>query len=162
MKTCKERLEANLTSTLEDIEKLMYKDQLIEDLNDDLEELTDEYMDFKGTSEQLAEIQTRIDNKENEIQELEDLGEFHEYGLCFDYVAPYTFTDQKKGYWRYQISYGGPSEEFRFFVGVSGELHKAEYWFLDWFDGASKDVTENTTVQDVFNWFSEIHDLTSV
>ena len=37
-----------------------------------------------------------------------DLGEFHEYGLAFDYVAPGTFNDQREGYWRYQISWGGP------------------------------------------------------
>ena len=25
-------------------------------------------------------------------------------GLCFDYVEPNTFTDQKEGYWRWQLS----------------------------------------------------------
>jgi hypothetical protein len=81
----------------------------------------------------------------------EDIGPFHEYGLCFDYVAPHTFKDQDEGYWRYQFSHGGPSEEIRFF----GESHEgnsepdfdyAEFWFLDWFDGASVRIPCNDKV----------------
>jgi len=66
----------------------------------------------------------------------EDLGTFNEYGLSFDYVAPETFTDQDEGYFRYQLSYGGPSTEFRFWVDGDLEVYKVQYWFLDWFDGA--------------------------
>lgn len=71
----------------------------------------------------------------------EDLGNLYEFGLCFDYVEPGTFTDQHEGYWRYQLSWGGPSDEFRFYVtpGHYGlEPHRIEYWFLDWYDGASR------------------------
>jgi hypothetical protein len=66
-----------------------------------------------------------------------DLGEFHEYGLCIDYVAPYTFTDQRRGYLRYQLSTGGPGDEFRFFMDDNLNCYRVEYWFLDWYDGAS-------------------------
>lgn len=59
-----------------------------------------------------------------------------EYGLCFDYVAAETFTDQREAYFRYQLSWGGPSDEFRFFVNPDLSCHRIEYWFLDWFDGA--------------------------
>lgn len=34
-------------------------------------------------------------------------GPLREYGLSFDYVTAGTFDDQKEGYWRYQISWGG-------------------------------------------------------
>jgi hypothetical protein len=70
-----------------------------------------------------------------------DLGNFTEYGLCFDYVAPGTFKGQRKGYFRYQLSYGGPSDEFRFYTDRDNKLNKIEYVFLDWFDGAVKNLT---------------------
>ncbi len=66
----------------------------------------------------------------------ENIGKMDEYGLCFDYVAPGTFKDQKRGYFRYQLSYGGPSDEFRIYTGPGFEVDRIEYWFLDWFDGA--------------------------
>ena len=59
----------------------------------------------------------------------------NEYGLSFDYVAPNTFNDQEIGYFRYQISWGGPSEEIRFYVDYGKNPYKIEFWFLDWFTG---------------------------
>lgn len=94
-----------------------------------------------------------------------DLGNFNEYGLAFDYVAPGSFNDQKQGYFRYQISYGGPSEEFRFFTDENFRPYRIEFWYLDWFDGAKQvlrgkklelleeifeDFRETGTVQHVF------------
>ncbi|MDD5511986.1 MAG: hypothetical protein PHI12_14455 [Dehalococcoidales bacterium] len=66
----------------------------------------------------------------------EDLGQFDEYGLCFDYVPRDTFSDQKRGFFRWQLSYGGPQDEFRFFTDENLDPVEIEYWFLDWFDGA--------------------------
>jgi len=66
----------------------------------------------------------------------DDLGSFPEYGLCFDYVAPHTFSDQRRGYFRYQLSCGGPQDEFRFYTDENLDPVRVEYWFLDWFDGA--------------------------
>lgn len=67
----------------------------------------------------------------------EDLGNLYEYGLGFDYVAPGTFEGQRRGYFRYQLSWGGPSDEFRIFTGPRfDEIDRIEYWFLDWYDGA--------------------------
>jgi len=65
-----------------------------------------------------------------------ELGNFNEYGLCLDYVAPETFKNQRRGYLRYQLSWGGPSDEFRFYLDESLNPTRIEYWFLDWFDGA--------------------------
>lgn len=68
-----------------------------------------------------------------------DLGRLDEYGLCFDYVEPGTFQDQEQGYFVYQISWGGPSDEFRFFINnldyPEVQEPEIEYWFLDWNDG---------------------------
>lgn len=68
--------------------------------------------------------------------ETEDGQKFKEYGLSFDYVAPGSFRDQKRGYFRYQISWGGPSDEFRFYTDERLVPERIEYWFMDWFDGA--------------------------
>ena len=57
-------------------------------------------------------------------------------GLSFDYVEPHTFNDQAEGYWRWQFSWGGPSDELRGYVNENRELHRLEYWYLDWLDGA--------------------------
>ena len=75
----------------------------------------------------------------DQVQEhLEDrLKELHTVeGLCFDYVDPDTFTNQKEGYWRWQLSWGGPGDEFRIYVSPDKSVHRIEYWYLDWFDGA--------------------------
>lgn len=65
-----------------------------------------------------------------------ELGCFCDYGLAFDYVPAGTFTDQKRGYFRYQLSWGGPSEEFRFYTDECYVITRIEYWYLNWFDGA--------------------------
>ena len=60
--------------------------------------------------------------------------------LCFDYVEADTFSDQKEGYWRWQFSWGGPSDELRAYVNRDDSIHRLEYWYLDWFDGAKVNV----------------------
>lgn len=69
-------------------------------------------------------------------QTTEELGNLNEYGLSIDLVETGTFKDQREDYIRYQISWGGPAEEFRIYK--NGDV---EFWFLDWFDGAHVDVT---------------------
>lgn len=81
----------------------------------------------------------------------DDLGNFNEYGLSFDYVSPGTFQRQRRGYFRYQLSWGGPSDEFRFYYDENCNPVKIEYWFLDWFDGAKKTLQGGT-----FSLLSEI------
>jgi hypothetical protein len=45
----------------------------------------------------------------------ETLEEYSNYGLSLDFVEPFTFDDQEEGYLRYQLSWGGPSDELRFY-----------------------------------------------
>ena len=66
----------------------------------------------------------------------EDIKDPEYEALAFDYVEPHTFNDQTEGYWRWQFSWGGPSDELRGYVNEHGELHRLEYWYMDWFDGA--------------------------
>lgn len=90
-------------------------------------------------------------------EDTEELGNIHEYGLCFDYVAPGTFTDQREGYFRYQLSWGGPSDEFRFYANPDLSVHRIEYWFLDWFDGAPVTLAGGVEafVMELWDWFRE-------
>ena len=87
------------------------------------------------------------------------LGTFAEYGLCFDYVAPETFTDQLEGYWRYQLSWGGPSDEFRFYSGSCGDHqpYRISYVFLDWFDGHERALSGSDLdlLRDVWRYFQD-------
>tara|TARA_R100001530_G_scaffold127257_1_gene96421 strand:+ start:198 stop:581 length:384 start_codon:yes stop_codon:yes gene_type:complete len=82
--------------------------------------------------------QDRLEQFEKAKKEEKDFFEYvNESGLCFDRVEAGTFEGQRAGYWRWQLSWGGPSEEFRLFD--NGDL---EYWYLDWFDGAKVDVKD--------------------
>ena len=93
----------------------------------------------------------------NGEEEVEDLGRFEDYGLSFDFVAPDTFEDQDEGYFRYQLSWGGPSTEFRFYTDATLEPYKVEYWHLDWFDGASLTLydEDKATLLEIFEMFKE-------
>ncbi len=86
------------------------------------------------------------------------LGKFEEYGLCFDYVAKGTFQDQKRGYFRWQLSWGGPADEFRFYMDENLDAVEIEYWFLDWNDGASKKLSGEAykLLDEIFQYFKDM------
>jgi len=88
-----------------------------------------------------------------------ELGTFAEYGLCFEYAAPGTFRGQKEGYWRYQISWGGPSDEFRFYASGCGDQvpYRISYVFLDWFDGHERPLRgrDLEVLRDIWWYFYE-------
>jgi len=77
------------------------------------------------------------DDAEDEWDQI-DCKSIYNYGLSFDYVEPNTFDEQPLGYWRYQLSYGGPSDEFRYVDDGS-----IEYWYMDWFDGAHRSLMDS-------------------
>lgn len=87
-----------------------------------------------------------------------DVDSFGEYGLCFDYVPAATFADQRQGYFRYQLSCGGPSDEFRFLADPDLCCYRIEYWFLDWSDGAHRVLSgaDENLLLELWDWFSEI------
>lgn len=88
----------------------------------------------------------------------------YEYGLDFGYIEAGTFAEQEHGYFRYQLSWGGPSDEFRFFVDVDHRPYKIEYWFMDWFDGAHRTLRgeDRQFMEGVFEWFAELFDWDSI
>jgi len=95
-------------------------------------------------------------NEDSEAYD-DDLGHIYEYGLCFDYVAPGTFSDQTEGYFRWQLSTGGPGDEFRIYADKAGpytwSVYRVEYWFLDRFDGAYKTLYDDDRelIEDIFS-----------
>ena len=89
-------------------------------------------------------------NQRSENQRHEDLEcyeDFFDYvnqsGLSFDFVPVDTFEDQKQGYWRFQMSWGGPSDEFRIYVDDQNNIEQIYYHYMDWFDGASIRVQDD-------------------
>jgi hypothetical protein len=80
---------------------------------------------------------------------------FYEYGLSVDYVPHDGEFNDGAGYHSYQISYGGPSEEFRFYCDPSRHCYRVEFWYLDWFDGACINVTNDSRVQMLVEQFAE-------
>lgn len=91
-------------------------------------------------------------------EEVEDLGNLEDYGLSFDYVPGGTdYNPDPEGYFRYQLSCGGPSDEFRYFACHNHrgwDVYRVEYWFKDWYDKASRtiDLTseEGLVLTDIF------------
>jgi hypothetical protein len=68
---------------------------------------------------------------------------FHEYEDLFDYVNQTALSwdyvegeGREAGYYRLQLSWGGPSDEFRIYVNQDKEIDIIEYWYMDWFDSA--------------------------
>ena len=74
------------------------------------------------------QVQEQLEDRLKDLHTLE--------GLCFDYVDPKTFTDQLEGYSRWQLSWGGPGDEFRIYINPDKSVHRIEYWYMDWYDGA--------------------------
>ena len=90
----------------------------------------------KVLKERLEDLRKLWKRYLNGVDEDPELGSIYDYGLCFDYVPPEK--EEEEGYFRYQLSWGGPSDEFRFYCGPDFQPYRIEYWFLDWFDGANR------------------------
>lgn len=76
-----------------------------------------------------------------ELLEAENYQGLEEFGYGFDYVSSNTFEDQEEPYYRWILSGGGPSSEIRFYEKEKICHNEIEYVFMDWFDGAIKDIS---------------------
>jgi hypothetical protein len=99
--------------------------------------------------------QYKTKDKYNEFFYCEDLFDYvNNSALSWDYVEAGTFADQEQGYYRLQLSWGGPSDEFRIYTTqYADEIDVIEYWYMDWFDGASTNVPVNSTSWEVCQMF---------
>jgi len=94
---------------------------------------------YKKCEERIdEELRERIEDLRELYDSDEWKGNLENYGLGFDYVPP---QEEEPGYFRYLLSWGGPSDEFRFFVDHKFKVVEVEYWFLDWYDGAKRVLT---------------------
>ena len=103
-------------------------------------------MELKKEKKCIDLVQGQFEGRLEDLKVTDPDDENYIEGLCFDYVEPETFDDQLEGYWRWQLSWGGPADEFRIFVcparfGLTS-VHRIEYWYLDWFDGAHVTLDE--------------------
>jgi hypothetical protein len=87
---------------------------------------------------------------------------FHEYDDLFDYANQTALSwdyvegeGREAGYYRFQLSWGGPSDEFRIYVDQDKEIDIIEYWYMDWFDGAHVLVPKDSECWDVCDQFLE-------
>lgn len=149
-RTCEEQVERRMDSRLNDL-RLMLNPQPTDAFITE-EGLTAEGDHFRTIKicDREFKVQTLIQDdasaifKANEDEIRDELREhFHEYALSFDVVHA---ENPGESYVRYQISTGGPAEEIRFFCDFNRKPYKAEFWFLDWFDGASRDCTHRLEI----------------
>ena len=134
-------------------------DQQYQDQENDLKEIKDYFDDFETLSEggQIAKRKAS-EMGGNDYHYQDSFFDYLNdgYFLSWDFVEPFTFgDDQKAGYWRLQISYGGPSSEFRIYADSEKEIRKIEYWYMDWFDGAFVEVPHDSVSFYVCDMFLE-------
>jgi len=94
------------------------------------------------TCQQL--VQEQFEDRLEDLKVTDPDDENYIEGLCFDYVEPKTWDDQLEGYWRWQLSWGGPGDEFRIYINPDKSVHRIEYWYLDWYDGAHVTLSPET------------------
>lgn len=136
-KTCAERIDAEYSSTMETL-RILWAGYCNDEcptcggegevVNPDA--CCDEAPDYK--------IKCKVcDGEGNLSEDTPEYGSLNEYGLSFDYCYP---DKGNPGHFRYQLSWGGPSDEFRIYADRRSEYNwviwKIEYWFMDWYDGA--------------------------
>lgn len=78
--------------------------------------------------------------------------ELCEFGLCYDYTE-----NANDKYIRYLMSYGGPSDELRFYVNRNGKVQMIEYWYMDWYDGAKITIVPNSEEWKIAKIIFEFH-----
>lgn len=86
-------------------------------------------------------VQSKFESRMKDLRTLkttEKFGSLEQYALSINVVEPGTFDGQRERYVRYQLYWGGPSDEFRIY-----ENGDVEYWYMDRFDRAKVDVKED-------------------
>lgn len=72
---------------------------------------------------------------------------------CIDFCESED-GDEEADFWRLQLSWGGPSDEFRIYLNgrpqdlINGATVEIAYHYMDWFDGASCIVPVNSESYD--------------
>ena len=116
------------------------------------------FEDYENATEgeQIA-LKVIDEHKGNNFHEYVDFIDYvNQIALSWDYVEPYTFDDQREGYYRLQLSWGGPSDEFRIYADMNKTIKEIEYWYSDWYDGACINVHYDTVSWDICSWYVDL------
>jgi hypothetical protein len=131
--------------------KLTCKDLVNEKFN----EVEQDYKDAQKYFDELLSIDP---DKQEEFKCKDKYNKFFYCEDFFDYINSNTLSwdwvdaeDEKNpGYYRLQLSWGGPSDEFRIYtIGDTLDIDCINYHYMDWFDGASIPVFEDSISWDV-------------
>ena len=108
-------------------------------------------------------VQSSWESQEEDYKNFKDEGD---YESLYDYVNQTALSFEKvhknskenidRSYYRLQISWGGPSTEFRAFLNADHDIDYIEYWYLDWFDGASINIPRDSKSWEVVEDFVTI------
>ena len=128
--------------------------QVEQDYKDADQYFNEYYSEDTSEGEQIA-LKVIDKHKGDHFSEYEDLFDYvNQTALSWDYVEAGTFEDQEDGFYRLQLSWGGPSDEFRIYtIGDTLQIDVIDYHYMDWFDGASIRVPYNSTSWDVCQMF---------
>jgi hypothetical protein len=106
----------------------------------------------------IAELgENALENTQNALEtllnaegyETEALGRLYDYALEL-YPVPYNEDEGGKiEYYCYLISYGGPSEEVRFYP------HRTEFVYLGWYSGIGFDVSGDEVFQQLRSFLDD-------
>jgi|TARA_Y100000310_G_scaffold20202_1_gene19713 hypothetical protein len=114
------------------------KTELVQEVKDQRISQEDEFYTYIDNSEMQDTIQTS----------------FAEYGLSFEYkegeIDEETGDYSKEPYFCYLLSFGGPSEEVRFY-----ENGAIEFVYMDWFCGCGVNVTRDETFINLKQYFED-------
>jgi hypothetical protein len=120
--------------------------------------------DYKSAREFFEEYQDATEGQRIALEVLDKKrGDyFHEYDDLFDYVNQTALSwdyvegeGKEAGYYRLQLSWGGPSDEFRIYINQDKEIDIIEYWYMDWFDGAHVLVPKDSESWNICDQFLE-------
>ena len=118
-------------------------------------EMYEEFGDLETEEDKISTIcDSWYDSLDDIIEKtihIRDLPPFNHYGLSFDFVELGSFEDQDEPYFRYQIAYGGPTHEIRFY-----ETGLIEFVWLHWFVGIGFDISNESWAKWLHDYFEDI------
>ena len=144
--TCEERIDDQLKSELESINQIMFR------MDFDKDESDLGYLNHDEIAEVAAQVGELPHTKGAD-------GEWHDIksrGDLVEHILEYTDEERAIEGWSeaplsvmkrttiiVQMSWGGPSDQFECVLDDEGQIDEVTYRFMDWFDGATREININ-------------------
>ncbi|KKL80996.1 hypothetical protein LCGC14_1999180 [marine sediment metagenome] len=143
--TCEERIDDHLKTNLDWFDQIMFRMDF--EPRGDLDDM--DYDEIAQIGQHVGELPSKkgTDDKWREISSREDLTE-HILEVTDDAYADETWMEaplsvEKRTTIIVQMSWGGPSDQFECVLDDEGHIDQVTYRFLDWFDGATREININ-------------------